>query len=47
MSAVEEVLEGLIVVFCASGLVMSTICAAWLAVDAVASLIRRIIGKGK
>ena len=47
MSAVEEVLEGLIVVFCTAGLVMGTICAAWLAVDAVASLIRRIKGKGK
>lgn len=41
MSAVEEVLEGLIVVFCAAGVVLGAICAGWLLIDSVSALIRK------
>lgn len=39
MNAVEEILNGLIVVFCAAGMVIGTVCVGWLLIDSVASRI--------
>lgn len=45
MSAVEEVLEGLIVVFCAAGTVIGAVCIGWMLIDSIAAFFRKMKAK--
>lgn len=41
MSAVEEVLEGLITVFVSAGVVLGAICGGWLLIDSVSAWFKK------